>query len=72
MNVLDQLTFEAPDPTAFPCLDLARQAGLAGGAAPLVLNAANEVAVAGFLAERCGFMDIPRLAAEALAEHAAA
>ena len=66
------LTFEAPDEAAFPCLGLARQAGRAGGAAPLVLNAANEVAVAGFLTERCGFMDIPRLIGEALDVHAGA
>jgi 1-deoxy-D-xylulose-5-phosphate reductoisomerase len=60
------LSFEAPDPVAFPCLSLARQAGEAGGGAPLVLNAANEIAVAAFLDGRCGFMDIPRLIAEAL------
>jgi 1-deoxy-D-xylulose-5-phosphate reductoisomerase len=66
------LTFEAPDETAFPCLALARQAGLAGGAAPLVLNAANEVAVAGFLEGRCGFMDVPRLIGDALDAHAGA
>jgi 1-deoxy-D-xylulose-5-phosphate reductoisomerase len=66
------LTFEPPDPIAFPCLALARQAGLAGGAAPVVLNAANEVAVAGFLDGRCGFMDIPRVIAEALDVHASA
>jgi 1-deoxy-D-xylulose-5-phosphate reductoisomerase len=66
------LTFEAPDETAFPCLALARQAGRAGGAAPLVLNAANEVAVAGFLEGRCGFMDIPRLIGDALDAHAGA
>jgi 1-deoxy-D-xylulose-5-phosphate reductoisomerase len=66
---LSTLTFEAPDDAAFPCLALARQAGQAGGAAPLVLNAANEVAVAGFLAGRCGFMDIPRLIGDALDTH---
>ena len=66
---LGTLTFEAPDETAFPCLALARQAGRAGGAAPLVLNAANEVAVAGFLDGRCGFMDIPRLIGDALDAH---
>jgi 1-deoxy-D-xylulose-5-phosphate reductoisomerase len=66
------LSFEAPDETAFPCLGLARQAGRAAGAAPLVLNAANEVAVGGFLAERCGFMAVPRLIAEALDVHAGA
>jgi 1-deoxy-D-xylulose-5-phosphate reductoisomerase len=69
---LGTLTFEAPDETAFPCLVLARQAGQAGGAAPLVLNAANEVAVAGFLDGRCGFMDIPRLIGDALDAHSAA
>ena len=67
---LGSLTFEAPDEAAFPCLGLARQAGRAGGAAPLVLNAANEVAVAGFLDGRCGFMDVPRLIGEALDAHA--
>jgi 1-deoxy-D-xylulose-5-phosphate reductoisomerase len=66
------LTFEAPDEAAFPCLGLARQAGRAGGAAPLVLNAANEVAVAGFLAGRCGFMEVPRLIGDALDAHAGA
>jgi 1-deoxy-D-xylulose-5-phosphate reductoisomerase len=67
---LGTLTFEAPDESAFPCLGLARQAGRAGGAAPLVLNAANEVAVAAFLDGRCGFMDIPRLIGDALDAHA--
>jgi 1-deoxy-D-xylulose-5-phosphate reductoisomerase len=66
---LGTLTFEAPDEAAFPCLALAREAGRAGGAAPLVLNAANEVAVAGFLEGRCGFADIPRLIGDALAAH---
>jgi 1-deoxy-D-xylulose-5-phosphate reductoisomerase len=65
------LTFEAPDPGRFPCLELARQAGLAGGALPVVLNAANEVAVAAFLRGQCRFMDIPRLIARALDAHRA-
>jgi 1-deoxy-D-xylulose-5-phosphate reductoisomerase len=69
---LGTLNFEAPDQTAFPCLALARQAGQAGGAAPLVLNAANEVAVAGFLAGRCAFPDIARLIGDALEVHAGA
>jgi 1-deoxy-D-xylulose-5-phosphate reductoisomerase len=69
---LGTLAFEAPDEAAFPCLALARHAGRAGGAAPLVLNAANEVAVAGFLDGRCGFMDIPRLIGDALDAHAGA
>jgi 1-deoxy-D-xylulose-5-phosphate reductoisomerase len=66
------LTFEAPDVERFPCLRLAREAGQVGGAAPVVLNAANEVAVAAFLAGRCGFTGIPRLIAEALDAHAGA
>jgi 1-deoxy-D-xylulose-5-phosphate reductoisomerase len=69
---LGSLVFEAPDEAAFPCLDLARRAGRAGGAAPLVLNAANEVAVAAFLDGRCGFTDIPRLIGDALDTHAGA
>ena len=69
---LRTLTFEAPDESAFPCLGLARQAGRAGGAAPLILNAANEVAVAGFLAGRCGFMELPKLIEDALDAHAGA
>jgi 1-deoxy-D-xylulose-5-phosphate reductoisomerase len=66
------LTFDAPDPTRFPCLRLAREAGMLGGAAPVVLNAANEVAVGAFLEGRCGFMDIPRVIEAALDAHGAA
>jgi 1-deoxy-D-xylulose-5-phosphate reductoisomerase len=66
------LTFDAPDLTRFPCLRLAREAGLAGGAAPVVLNAANEIAVGAFLDGRCGFTDIPRVIADALEAHATA
>jgi len=66
------LTFEAPDTDRFPCLGLGRRAGMAGGAAPVALNAANEVAVAAFLAGQCGFMDIPRLIAAALEVHGSA
>jgi 1-deoxy-D-xylulose-5-phosphate reductoisomerase len=69
---LGTLTFEPPDESAFPCLRLARRAGRTGGAAPLVLNAANEAAVAGFLDGRCGFMDIARLIEDALDAHAGA
>ncbi len=56
-----QLTFEAPDTRRFPALDLARQALSSGNAAPTVLNAANEVAVEGFLAERVGFLEIAEI-----------
>jgi 1-deoxy-D-xylulose-5-phosphate reductoisomerase len=61
------LTFESPDTTRFPCLALAFAALESGGVAPCVLNAANEVAVAEFLAGRCGFLDIPAAIEHALA-----
>jgi len=61
------LTFEAPDLERFPCLGLALGAMGAGGTAPAVLNAANEVAVAAFLAGRIRFTDIAPACAEALA-----
>ncbi|WP_217912822.1 1-deoxy-D-xylulose-5-phosphate reductoisomerase [Miltoncostaea marina] len=61
-----RLDFEAPDEGAFPCLALARAAGVAGGTAPAVLNAANEVAVGAFLEERIGFMGVPRTVEAAL------
>ena len=60
------LTFEHPDLERFPCLALARQALSAGGLAPTVLNAANEIAVAAFLEGRIAFMRIPALIADAL------
>lgn len=56
---IGQLTFEPVDDAAFPCLRLAREAALAGGTAPCVLNAANEVAVHAFLAGRLSFTGIP-------------
>ncbi|WAL58907.1 1-deoxy-D-xylulose-5-phosphate reductoisomerase [Thermocoleostomius sinensis] len=55
------LTFRAPDHQKYPCMQLAYAAGRAGGTMPAVLNAANEQAVALFLDERIGFLDIPRL-----------
>ena len=55
------LEFEAPDPVRFPALRLARAALEAGGGAPAILNAANEVAVDAFLARRIGFGAIARL-----------
>jgi 1-deoxy-D-xylulose-5-phosphate reductoisomerase len=60
------LTFEPPDSETFRCLALARAAGLAGGLAPCALNAADEEAVAAFLAGRCRFSDIPALVERAL------
>ncbi|NCT72325.1 MAG: 1-deoxy-D-xylulose-5-phosphate reductoisomerase [Xanthomonadaceae bacterium] len=62
-----RLEFEAPDTDAFPCLRLAWDAMAAGGTAPAVLNAANEVAVSAFLQGRIGFLSIPALVEDALA-----
>jgi len=61
-----RLDFEAPDPVRFPALRLARQALEAGGAAPAVLNAANEIAVAAFLDHAIHFGDIARFVERAL------
>jgi 1-deoxy-D-xylulose-5-phosphate reductoisomerase len=57
---IGKLTFEAPDYQRFPAIRLAREALKTGGAAPTILNAANEEAVHGFLDGRIGFLDIPR------------
>ena len=62
-----RLDFESPDTDAFPCLRLAWEAMEAGGTAPAVLNAANEVAVSAFLQGRIGFLSIPALVEDALA-----
>ena len=64
---LGRLEFQAPDPGRFPCLRLAFEAARAGGSAPLVLNAANEVAVAAFLGGRVGFRGIATTVEETLA-----
>jgi 1-deoxy-D-xylulose-5-phosphate reductoisomerase len=58
---IGRLDFEPPAPERFPCLRLAYQAAAEGGTAPVVLNAANEVAVAAFLDERLGFTGIGEL-----------
>ena len=60
LATVGSLTFEEPDPETFACLRLALEAGAAGGTAPCVLNAADEVAVAAFLAERIPFTGDPR------------
>ncbi len=62
-----RLDFEPPDLAAFPCLRLAFEALAAGGTAPAVLNAANEVAVSAFLQRRIGFLAIPALVEGTLA-----
>jgi 1-deoxy-D-xylulose-5-phosphate reductoisomerase len=68
LAALGELSFERPDPEAFPCLRLAREAGEAGGTAPCILNAADEVAVAAFLAGRIEFTAIAAAIERVLAE----
>ena len=63
-----ELTFEEPDLETFSCLRLALEAGGAGGTAPCVLNAADEVAVAAFLDGLVGFAAIGELIERVLAE----
>jgi 1-deoxy-D-xylulose-5-phosphate reductoisomerase len=58
LGEIGSLEFEAPDPERFPALRLAREALKAGGSVATVLNAANEIAVAAFLSEQIGFLDI--------------
>ena len=65
-SVLREITFEQPDPEKFEGLKLGIDAGLSGGNVPTVFNAANEYAVAEFLAGKIGFTDIPRLLRYAL------
>ena len=68
LATLGRLTFEPPDPVRFPALRLAREALTQGGSAPIVLNAANEVAVAGFLERRIGFLEIAHTVERCLEE----
>jgi 1-deoxy-D-xylulose-5-phosphate reductoisomerase len=63
------LDFEPPDLATFPCLQLAYEAGRAGGSAPAWLNAANEVAVAAFLAGHLPWPAIAEVVAETLEVH---
>lgn len=67
-----RLEFEAPDMVRFPALNLAWAALRAGGSAPAVLNAANEVAVAAFLARQIGFLDIAAIVGDTLSAMTAA
>ncbi len=66
LTLVGRLDFERPDEERFPCLRLAREAMAAGGTAPAILNAANEVAVDAFLSRQARFLDIPRLVADSL------
>ena len=63
---MEALTFEPPDRSAFPCLDLAYRALELGGTAPAVLSGANEVAVEAFLEGRVSFLQIPELVSASL------
>jgi 1-deoxy-D-xylulose-5-phosphate reductoisomerase len=64
------LEFQAPDDARFPCLRLAREAAEAGGTAPAMLNAANEVAVEAFLGRRIRFTEIASIIADVLEQEA--
>jgi 1-deoxy-D-xylulose-5-phosphate reductoisomerase len=66
LAAIGSLTFERPDPARFPALSLARSALKSGGAAPTVLNAANEAAVHAFLEGRIGFLEITGVVEAAL------
>jgi 1-deoxy-D-xylulose-5-phosphate reductoisomerase len=68
LPALGAMTFEPVDEDTFACLRLAREAARAGGTAPCTLNAANEVAVHAFLADRLRFLDIATVIEETLAE----
>jgi 1-deoxy-D-xylulose-5-phosphate reductoisomerase len=71
LNLLEvkNLTFEEPDLKTFSCLKLAFEALKSGGTMPVVLNAANEVAVGLFLKEKIGFLDIPRIIEKVMGKH---
>ncbi len=69
LAALGTLAFERPDPTTFPCLELAREAARRGGTFPAALNAANEVAVARFLAGELRFLEIPEVIEAVLEAH---
>jgi len=68
LPALGELTFEEPDLEAFPCLRLAREAAAAGGTAPCVLNAANEIAVGAFLEGQLSFTGIAEVIEQALGD----
>jgi 1-deoxy-D-xylulose-5-phosphate reductoisomerase len=71
-NAGQALTFQEPDLEKFPCLAMAFAACETGGSLPAVLNAANEVAVHGFLKQEIGFTDIPRVIRQTMETHSVA
>jgi 1-deoxy-D-xylulose-5-phosphate reductoisomerase len=66
LAAIGQLTFEAPDPVRFPALSLVRAVLQSGGAAPTLMNAANEIAVAAFLNGQLGFLQIVQVVEQVL------
>jgi 1-deoxy-D-xylulose-5-phosphate reductoisomerase len=66
---IGNLEFFKPDKKKFPCLDIAYAAGLCGGTAPAVLNAADEVAVSAFMENKIRFIDLPEIIEKILARH---
>ncbi len=68
LATVGRLTFENPDIERFPCLGVALDCLRAGGIAPTIMNAANEVAVEAFLSRKIGFLDIARTIEETLAD----
>ncbi len=68
-STINKLTFAQPDWKAFPCLNMAIEAGKKGGTYPAVLCAADEVAVELFLSQRIKFTDIPSLIGRVLEQH---
>ena len=68
LSEIGSLSFFEPDYDRFECLALARDALMDGGAAPTVLNAANEVAVEAFLAEKIGFLNIAHIVRDTLSK----
>jgi 1-deoxy-D-xylulose-5-phosphate reductoisomerase len=72
LAAIGELTFRAPDEVRFPATKLARQAAEAGGAMPAVLNAANEIAVAAFLAGQIRFTRIAAMVEDVLSRYAPA
>lgn len=70
-RTLGSLQFEAPDMETFKCLALAYEAGGVGGTLPCVMNAANEIAVASFLAQKCSYLDIANCVEGVMGRHQA-
>jgi 1-deoxy-D-xylulose-5-phosphate reductoisomerase len=63
------LEFYKPDTKKFPCLDIAYRAGISGGTAPVVLNAADEIAVSAFMDKKIRFVDLPGIIEDVLTLH---